>query len=96
MSEPGKNDRKKPKWSPEEIRKLRTENPNDTKLQPYLKMRDSELFKCANIVFVRHNEDWVDSEVSFCLLCQPNTKVCINYFYDLKLLNLILGILSNY
>ena len=76
MSESGKNERKKLKWSPEEIRQKQKEDSKNIMVKPNAKMRNSDWSKCANLVYVLENGEWVDSEVSFCELCKPNTKVC--------------------
>ena len=75
MAESEKNKEKTSKWTVEEVRKLHLECPDDTKLVPYAKIRADDAYKCANIIHVRVDGEWTDSQVSFCTLCRPNTKV---------------------
>ena len=83
MSESEKNKSKITKWTPDEVRQLQQGSTDETKLVPYVKLRADDAFPCANIVHVMVDNEWMDSQISKCTLCQPNTKVvkCKNAYY---------------
>ena len=75
MSESEKNKGKLVKWTPDDVRQRYQGTPDETKLIPYAKLRADDSFPCANIVHVLIDDEWIDTQISKCNLCKPNTKV---------------------
>ena len=77
--EMSESEKKKPaimkKWTPDEVRQLYQGNSDETKVEPYVKLRADDAFPCANIVHILIDGEWTDSQISKCSLCKPNTKV---------------------